>query len=234
MSLTNDWTVRIVDIAVTISVTGQPNPYVLKVDPYQPSDVSSNDCPFFLLEDGGADLGLPVGDGAQRRQTVMNLMLCLNRREAETDLKYSVQTAKAWQDAIPAMFAQHVRLSDPARYIVSSTNTNPIVVTLATPHRYVDGDQATIVDHEVNTNANGTWSVTVVDAWSYSIPAIGNGVGGKTGTCRKTQPFDMQNIVDCYVKKQSIIAYDYGSSMFMALRTPIVVREFYTQPNMSA
>lgn len=235
MSQTNDWSVRIIDIAMTIVVVPAARPTILRGDPYQPSDVSSASCPFFILEDAGNDLGLPVGDGAQRRMTGVNLVLCLNRRESQIDLKYNVQLAKLWQDVIPAMFAQHVRLSDPARFIMASTNASPIQITLATPHRYSTGEAVTIAGHLVNTNANGPWIITVVDQYNFTLNgSTGNGVGGYSGTARKTQPFDMVNIVDCYVKKQSIVPYEYGSSEFMALKTPIIVREFFTQPNMSA
>src|SRR5579859_3188574 len=70
--------------------------------------------------------------------------------------------------------------SSSARIISSSTNTNPIVVT-ANGHGLTTGDLVDITDHFVNTNANGVWQATVVDANRFSIPQVGNGVGGATG-----------------------------------------------------
>ena len=72
--------------------------------------------------------------------------------------------------------------------IVSSTNANPVVVTTAT-HGYTTGDTVVIAGHLVNTNANGGWIITVLTATTFSIPVMGNGVGGATGTATK-QPND--------------------------------------------
>ena len=70
--------------------------------------------------------------------------------------------------------------------IVSSTNATPIVVTI-TAHGYSDGDSVTIAGHETNTAANGTWTVTYVNADSFSLDdSTGNGIGGATGTCTKS------------------------------------------------
>ena len=70
--------------------------------------------------------------------------------------------------------------------ITSSTNANPIVIT--TPaHGYTSGDVVEIVNHLVNTNANGTWVVTVLNTTTFSIPWPGNGVGGATGMVQKME-----------------------------------------------
>ena len=73
--------------------------------------------------------------------------------------------------------------------IASSTNVNPIVITTSAAHGYTTGDTVEIANHVTNTNANGGWIITVVIATTFSIPAIGNGVGGATGTATK-QPND--------------------------------------------
>jgi len=70
--------------------------------------------------------------------------------------------------------------------ITSSTNANPIVIT--TPvHGYTSGDVVEVLNHAVNTNANGTWVVTVLSTTTFSIPWPGNGVGGATGTVQKME-----------------------------------------------
>lgn len=67
----------------------------------------------------------------------------------------------------------------------SSTNATPIVITKAA-HGLVTGDTIYIDGHTTNTNANGTWGITFVDANSYQlIGSTGNGVGGATGTVTK-------------------------------------------------
>jgi hypothetical protein len=70
--------------------------------------------------------------------------------------------------------------------IISSTNANPIVCT--TPvHGYATGDIVEIVNHAVNTNANGSWGITVLSTTTFSIPWPGNGAGGATGTVQKME-----------------------------------------------
>lgn len=75
--------------------------------------------------------------------------------------------------------------------IVSSTNANPIVVTVASGHGFLAGERCYITGHLVNTNANSPAGPTGVDDWliaSVTATTItltgvaGNGVGGATGT----------------------------------------------------
>lgn len=71
------------------------------------------------------------------------------------------------------------------RAIDSSTNASPIVVT-DVAHGLQTGDRVTIISHATNTAANGTWTVTRVDADTFSLDgSTGNGVGGATGTWAK-------------------------------------------------
>jgi hypothetical protein len=70
--------------------------------------------------------------------------------------------------------------------ITSSTAVNPSVVT--TPvHGFTTGDVVEIVGHAGNTNANGTWPVTVLSTTTFSIPQPGNAVGAATGTVQKME-----------------------------------------------
>ena len=69
------------------------------------------------------------------------------------------------------------------RAIASSTNASPIVVTTAAAHGYSTGQKVTIVGHATNTNANGSWTIIVTGASTFSLTdSAGNGVGGATGT----------------------------------------------------
>jgi hypothetical protein len=71
--------------------------------------------------------------------------------------------------------------------IASSTNANPSVITTAAAHGYTSGDVVEILNHLVNTNANGTWVVTVTSTAAFSIPQPANGVGAATGTVQKME-----------------------------------------------
>lgn len=68
--------------------------------------------------------------------------------------------------------------------ITGSTNATPIVVTVSA-HGLVTGDYVLIHDHSTNTNANGVWKVTYVDANKVSLDgSVGNGTGGYSGYLR--------------------------------------------------
>lgn len=71
--------------------------------------------------------------------------------------------------------------------VASSTNANPIVITTSAVHGFTSGDTVEILNHLVNTNATGTWVVTVLTTTTFSIPQPGNGVGGTTGTVQKME-----------------------------------------------
>jgi hypothetical protein len=73
--------------------------------------------------------------------------------------------------------------------ISSSTNANPIVVTTAAVHGLSTGAVVEVSGHAVNTAANGSWTVTVLTTTTFSIPVVGNGVGGATGQVVK-MPID--------------------------------------------
>lgn len=92
---------------------------------------------------------------------------------------------KQWEMSAGGFFKTYNPLS--AQSIVSSTNATPIVVT-ATAHGYTTGMQVIISGHLLNTAANGTWTIIVTGADTFSLTgSIGNGVGGATGTVVQTQ-----------------------------------------------
>lgn len=225
----NNILTRMADIEVGIvnSDPDVPIPVVLQAMPYQPSDVSSVSAPFWINEIHKGRSRLPVAAGQQYRWHNFAAMLCLQRKEANIDLLYGIEITANWLDAVYETFAQHVRLSAPAKTILSSTNANPIVITTATPHRFETGDPVTVADVEVNTAANGAWIVTALDAYTFSIPTAGNGVGGQTGTVRLTQPFDMGNIVQAEIVDYDIVPYPYGSVDWLAIMFVLEVTEMY-------
>lgn len=67
--------------------------------------------------------------------------------------------------------------------IQSSTNTTPIQVTTTTNHGLMTHDCVWIYDHTTNTGVNGEWTVTVIDADTFSLDgSTGVAAGGATGT----------------------------------------------------
>lgn len=70
--------------------------------------------------------------------------------------------------------------------ISSSTNASPISITTTAAHGLVTGDTVFVCDHTTNTNANGTWEVTVTGSTTFTLNgSTGNGIGGAAGTVRK-------------------------------------------------
>ena len=66
--------------------------------------------------------------------------------------------------------------------IESSTNAAPIVIQTFASHGFNNGDFVEVNNHLVNTNANGIWTVTVIDSTHFSLNGSGgNGVGVNTG-----------------------------------------------------
>jgi hypothetical protein len=88
--------------------------------------------------------------------------------------------------------------------VVSSTNASPIVITTTVAHGLVTGDYVTIVNHTINTNANGVWLVgTTPTSTTFQILQIdgtnttGNGTGATTGQSQK--------VTNCMVKLASAV-----------------------------
>lgn len=75
--------------------------------------------------------------------------------------------------------------------ILSSTNTSPITVNTSNSMSSLGlstGDTVTIASHTTNTNANGTWIITVANPALGQMTlngSTGNGVGGASGQIRK-------------------------------------------------
>lgn len=65
--------------------------------------------------------------------------------------------------------------------ITGATNANPIVITCA-DHGLSTGTVVTITGVAGNTNANGTFVVTRINANTFSIPVAGNGAYTSGGT----------------------------------------------------
>lgn len=67
--------------------------------------------------------------------------------------------------------------------IHSSTPATPVQIAVLTPHGLITGDVVNIYGHQVNTVANGQFTITVTGAFTFSLNGtVGIGVGGATGT----------------------------------------------------
>lgn len=73
--------------------------------------------------------------------------------------------------------------------IAASTASLPSLVTTVHPHGLATGDIVSIANHLENTVINGSFAVTVIDGSAFTVPVLGTGFGGGTGTVTK-QPSD--------------------------------------------
>lgn len=89
------------------------------------------------------------------------------------------------------------------RTISSSTNASPISIT-SNGHGLSTGDTVVITGHTTNTNANGTWVITVTGTNTFTLDnSTGNGVGGATGRAR--------SISNCVVKLANAVTENIAS-----------------------
>lgn len=66
--------------------------------------------------------------------------------------------------------------------IQSSTNASPIQITSSIAHNLTTGDYVHISAHNLNTNANGLWKVTIINATTFTLDgSTGNGTGVASG-----------------------------------------------------
>jgi hypothetical protein len=80
------------------------------------------------------------------------------------------------------------------RAITSSTDATPIVIKSTAVHGLTTGDRVFIMGHTTNTNANGTWTVTVVDTDDFSLDGsvkTNAGAGGATGSFAAPAPLNI-------------------------------------------
>lgn len=102
--------------------------------------------------------------------------------------KWSIKGSakKQWEASLSGFFKTY--LPNSAMNIASSTAATPIEVTTSGNHDLETGMQVVIAGHLVNTAANGTWTVTKVNATKITLnTSVGNGVGVATGTVTKVQ-----------------------------------------------
>lgn len=67
---------------------------------------------------------------------------------------------------------------------VSGFGVTPIQITTTQPHGFTTGDSVDVfgITSPSNTNANGTWTVTVLDTYNFTVAATGNGDGTFPGS----------------------------------------------------
>ena len=69
----------------------------------------------------------------------------------------------------------------------------PIEITTVAPHGFSTGFGVIVSGHALNTNANGTWTITVTGPSVFTLDgSIGNDFGAATGTVVTTGPFTYQ------------------------------------------
>lgn len=97
--------------------------------------------------------------------------------------------------------------------VKSATDTDPIVIA-STDHGLQTGDRVIIARVSGNTNANGTFTVSVIDANSFSIPVAGNGdyPGSSHGFWQQVIETTPSNIIQVDVASgQNTVALEWAA-----------------------
>lgn len=110
----NEWLERIAAIQATIALPdGVANVTTIqKAEPYLPSDVASAKCPFFINETSGGKTNFLAIGGIQWVETRVRMVLCVQRREQNTDLRLGIKETLYWRNAVFSTFAAHLQLGN--------------------------------------------------------------------------------------------------------------------------
>lgn len=79
-------------------------------------------------------------------------------------------------------WAYCVNGTNPMLTVTAASNANPITITTATNHNLVSNQLVGIYGVNGNTNANGGYTVTVLNSTQFQIGAVGNGAYTNGGT----------------------------------------------------
>lgn len=130
-----------------------------------------------------------------------------------------------------------MRLGQTPKAITSSTNASPISVQV-TGHGYTTGDVVTIRGHTVNTAANGSWTITVVDANNFTLnTSTGNGVGGATGhVVRLSMTVDANGNLTSYGALQTRVlkVFDQNNAVIMDIESGKRILAIPVQPSVNS
>lgn len=106
------------------------------------------------------------------------------------------------------------------RRVKDATNATPIVILLEETHPFVTGNSVVIAGVTGNTAANGTWTITKVNDWKFSLDtSVGNADYGGGGTAVKDVAADAAYISGGRFWKENEIPtyfrdFDYGTLLF--------------------
>lgn len=88
---------------------------------------------------------------------------------------------------------------DLAAEVTNATNATPIVITTSSAHGLTDQRQYTIAGVTGNTAANGSFTVTVIDATSFSIAATGTGGYSAGGVVTESEADWAANVAEDFL-----------------------------------
>lgn len=106
---------RIAALQSTISLPNGTPVNVLDVqlaEPYLPSTVASAKAPFFINEADGGLTNFLVTGGLQRVETNINMVLCVQRRDQNTNLSLGIKQTLYWRNAVFITFGAHICLGN--------------------------------------------------------------------------------------------------------------------------
>jgi hypothetical protein len=139
-----------------------------------------------------------------------------------------VTTVVASATPVSTTLGQNVTPGSAQNPVTGATNANPIVISTENPHGLVGspGSTGTVTIAAIlgNTNANGTWTATIVSGSSFSIPIAGNGTWTGGGTVEAGDLGQIDNLLQENVVPDGIIAITVSALAFpIAVAGTVVV-----------
>jgi hypothetical protein len=115
--------------------------------------------------------------------------------------------------------------------VVGATNATPIQVTVAGPHGLVDGNFATVEGVLGNTNANGTFQITRVDATNFTLNgSVGNGAYVAGGVVEAGDLGEVDRVLQANAVPDTVTAFTLSAQNFnVAISASVQVLQSYVQ-----
>ncbi len=137
----------------------------------------------------GTVLQFPVGSGTA--QVITRAAAAMGATTLSIDPPTFVPTTPSTIASGAVGAVTNVRVLPLGLNISGATNAGPIEITTTTVHGLRTGDRVSITDVGGNTNANGSFTVTVTSSTKFTLDgSTGNGAYTNGGTARQCRPSD--------------------------------------------
>ena len=129
----------------------------------------------FLGGDGYTTLSTPTRIGARNVDMSPFPLTTADGRSRTMKFIADLETTNAAATAVVMLKDVSSNAYINGATVTNATNTPTITITTSIPNNFINGQSVFISGVQGNTNANGTFTITVLDSQHFTIPASGNG-----------------------------------------------------------